>query len=260
MMTAIDMTKIFVQIVVLLSVCETLRVSAQQSTNIFLRAEDSRSTNGQMYRDFMTLPPTYSDEALRQMINEVNDVVKKLHLREPLPINRTNIKGFHVTPPKMIKIGFGSVTTSNYIYYMSVGDKFSSLINRDASRISRNAETNCIWPIILMDTNAAYRYATQVLNSASVDVDALNRDARPIIQAWTPDGVNGKYFIPLYRVYWVTGGRDGSGSLAGVEFLAPSNILQQLYIKKSKYILRRSLEITNTNFLTSGTNVSQISK
>jgi hypothetical protein len=96
-----------------------------------------------------------------------------------------------------------------------------------------------------MDTNAAYRMATQWLEAVSIDVKALNRDCDVIVRAWTPEGANGKDFVPQYRIYWVTKGQKKDGSMAGVELLMPTKSLQQLYVKRSQYIMRMPLQATN---------------
>jgi len=199
------------------------------------------------------VPPEYRKEALGLIIQEANDIAQKLNLPEELPITESNLVEAYITPPRMAKIGFGNITTSNYVYYVTAGDKFSSLVRTDSNRVRDELKQKHSLPISQMDTNAAYQLATQWLAAVSIDVNALNRDCNLTIRAWTPEGEGSKNFIPLYRVYWTEKSGGGRGGVAGVELIEPAKILQQLYVKKSEYILRPSLQITNLD-LTSPTN------
>jgi hypothetical protein len=197
-----------------------------------------------------SLPLTYTtqayrDEVLRLMLKEANEVAGKLRLNDSMPIISSNLVEKHITPPRMAKIGVGSITTSNYVYYFSVGDKFSSIVRTDSNKNRNEIKAKYLWPIDRMDTNAAYQTATQWLKSVSIDVEALNRDCDTVVRAWTPEGVNGKHFVPQYSIYWVIKGTKDSGSVAEVEFLEPTKSLIQLYVENSQYILRQPLQVTN---------------
>lgn len=215
------------------------------STSVPINAGKSNQT---LYLRSLPLTFTttaYHDEVLNLMLLEANKVANELALNEQIPITLSNLVSEHITPPRMAKIGIGSITTSNYVYYFSVGNKFSSVARRDSNQDKNEIKAKYLWPIDHIDTNAAYQMATQWLDAASIDVKALNRDCMTIVRPWTPEGVNGRRFVPLYRVYWITKGTKNSGSVAGVELLFPTKSLQQLYVKKSQYILRNPLQVTN---------------
>ena len=169
---------------------------------------------------------------------------------EQLPITKTNLIEAHIAPPRMAKIGIGNITTSNYVYYISVGDKFSFLVRTHLEAEYSQLQKQYLWPMSRMDTNAAYQLATQFLAAVSMDVKALNRDCDLTIRAFTPEGKNGSHFVP---VYWVSWGKDGK-PIASVELFEPTKTIRQMHVNKSEYILRKPLEITNLDYLLSQTN------
>jgi len=257
MTTAIDLNH---QKIMRLSIClflaMTLCVCAQINSSPVSRTNwinGTSPTSKQRLQSLTSVPPEYRKEALGLIIQEANDIAQKLNLPEELPITESNLVEAYITPPRMVKIGFGNITTSNYVYYVTVGDKFSSLVRTDSNRVRDELKQKHSLPVSQMDTNAAYQLATQWLAAVSIDVNALNRDCNLTIRAWTPEGEGSKNFIPLYRVYWTEKSGGGRGGVAGVELIEPTKILQQLYVKKSEYILRPSLQITNLD-LTSPTN------
>jgi hypothetical protein len=199
----------------------------------------------------------YREEALRLIIEEANCVARELNLPESLPITETNLLGAYITPPRMAQgmRALGNITTSNYTYYISVDNKFSFLVRRNLEQEYSNLRAHCLWPMSRMDTNAAYQIATQLLAAASMDVNALNRDCKVQIQAFTPEGRAGKHFVPVYWVYWVAPSR---GITASIEFVLPTRTILQMHVKDSKYILRKPLEIANLNFLLSPTNSAPV--
>ena len=73
--------------------------------------------------------PAYRKEALRLLIEEVNRVAKELQLPEKLPITESNLTASYLSPPNMAGRvpGFGNISTSNYVYFVTVGNKFSFL-------------------------------------------------------------------------------------------------------------------------------------
>jgi hypothetical protein len=257
MTTAIDLNH---QKIMRLSIClflaMTLCVCAQNNSSPVSRTNwinGTSPTSKQRLQSLTSVPPEYRKEALGLIIQEANDIAQKLNLPEELPITESNLVEAYITPPRMVKIGFGNITTSNYVYYVTVGDKFSSLVRTDSNRVRDELKQKHSLPVSQMDTNAAYQLATQWLAAVSIDVNALNRDCNLTIRAWTPEGEGSKNFIPLYRVYWTEKSGGGRGGVAGVELIEPTKILQQLYVIKSEYILRPSLQITNLD-LTSPTN------
>lgn len=198
--------------------------------------------------------PAYRKEALRLLIEEVNRVAKELQLPEKLPITESNLTASYLSPPNMAGRvpGFGNLSTSNYVYFVTVGNKFSFLERTHLAEEQEQLEKQFLWPISRMDTNAAYQVATQLLVAASIDVKALNRDCSAHILPLIPDGEGGNRFVPIYTVYWMK--RDQVGSIAEVEFVEPTKTILQMRVMKSEYILRKPLVITNLDFLLSQTN------
>jgi len=188
------------------------------------------------------------------IIEEANRAAKELQLPEKLPITETTIMAAYISPPRMARRvpGFGNITTSNYTYSVTVGNKFSFLERTHLAEEQERLEKLYRWPISRMDTNAAYQMATQLLAATSIDVNALNRDCSVHIDALTPDDKNAPYFVPLYWIYWM---KEGAvGSVAEIELLVPTKTVQQMHVMKSEYILRKPLVITNVDFLLSQTN------
>jgi hypothetical protein len=198
--------------------------------------------------DLTAISPSYHTEALHMIVVEANRVAKELNLPEELPIMETNLEGSYINPPRMAqRIGaIGNLTTSNYVYYVSVGYKFSFLTRTGLESEYAELRKQYFWPMSRMDTNAAYQLAVQWLSQCSMDVAALNRDCHVHILANTPEGENGVHFIPIYWVYWVKPDQEGHGSVASVELLEPTKSLRQLRVEVSKYILRKPLQPTNT--------------
>jgi hypothetical protein len=237
----------------------TLCVYAQDNFMPKPKPNWTTMTARQRYEKLNFTTPAYRKEALRLIIEEANRVAQELNLPENLPITESNLVEVFISPPQMAKIGFGNITTSNYTYYVTVGDKFSYLDKRFDNVMNEDRDKlkeQYLWPMSRMDTNAAYQVATQWLAAASMDVPAIIRDCDVHVEAFTPEGKNGAHFVPLYRVYWMQKKGGSLGSTALVEFFEPTKTLRQLRVNKSEYILRPSLQITNADFLLSQTNAS----
>jgi len=205
-------------------------------------------------RKMNSATPAYRKEAVRLIIEEANRVAQDMGLPEKLPITDEDVISTFVSSPQMSEMlgTFGNITTSNYIYYVSIGNKFSFLERAHLLDEDEQLRAAYRWPMSRMDTNAAYQLATQFLSAASMDVKALNRDCDVHIDAVMPKGKNGAEFVPVYWVCWTKG--NESGTVAGVEVFQPSKTLLQMHVKKTEYILRKPLAITNVDFLLSQTN------
>ena len=232
-------------------------------------AQDTASTNqtrGLMQmtskdrvQQLMLTTPSYRNEALRLVIGEANRVAEELNLPESLPITESNLVSAYIPTPGMARRlggGLGNVTTSNYTYYVSVANKFSFLEKRNMEQEYLRLRNQYLWPVKRMDTNAAYHAATQFLAAASIDVKALNQDCDVHIDAFMPEGINGKVFVPVYGIHWTSKNPEIRGSVAEVKYIEPTKSLCQLRVSKPEYIQRSPLQITNLDFLLSQTNVS----
>ena len=202
----------------------------------------------------------YYDEAFRRVLQEANRVATELRLPEKLPITESDLVGRYINPfgYAHVQKAIGNVTTRNYTYYLSQGNKFSYLEGTHQDADCRRYQRLYTWPQSRMDTNEAYQFATQWLAAVSMDVAALNRDCAVIVQ---PDRdyvhpPQGK-FVPVYYVCWRkrnTGAGRVADVPAGVRVFTPDQTLLQLRVEDPKYILRPPLVFTNLEFLLSQTN------
>lgn len=233
-------------------------------------------THERTFANWMFTTPAYNKEALRFVIQEANSVAQELQLPEQLPVTETNILESFITPYPMrrhTRGAVGNVTTSNYIYCVSIDGKFSYLekTHQDAQRSEWAAEystpvsqldpntgqqifeTNTAFT--LLDTNAAYQLATQWLADVSMDVSGLNQDYPHLVHPTLVWGSRGELrFVPLYWISWSH--KYGETSTAYVEVFLPTKTLVQLRVEDSKYILRKPLVFTNLDYLLSQTNAS----
>jgi len=197
----------------------------------------------------------YQREALRLLISEANLVAQELGLPERLPITNSDLTEIIIHPPRAARIvGLGNISTSNYVYYISVGHKFSGLDRKNLEQDWEQLRKNYTWPISRMDTNGAFQMATQIMAAVSMDVAALNRDCRIDIQVSRPDdGLLSKHFVPDYWVTWFRPGQNEE-AVAMIEFLLPTRTIRQLHVNNWKYILRKPVKVQHADALLSQTN------
>jgi hypothetical protein len=88
-----------------------------------------------------------------------------------------------------------------------------------------------------------------------MDVEALNRECSVRVLAFTSQGPAGKFFVPLYWVYWEPKHADRIGCAAEVEFLAPTRTIRQLHVNNEAFILRKPLTVGNIDKVLSDTNI-----
>ena len=202
----------------------------------------------------------YHDEAFRLVLQEANRVATELRLPEKLPIRETDLVSRFINSfgYAHVQKAIGNVTTRNYTYYVSQGNKFSYLEGTHQDEDCRRFQRLYTWPVSRIDTNQAYQLATQWLTAVSMDVAALNRDCSVVVK---PDRdyvhpPQGK-FVPVYYVYWrkrnTEAGRVADVP-AGVRVFTPNKTLLQLRVEDPKYILRPPLVFTNLAYLLSQTN------
>jgi hypothetical protein len=194
----------------------------------------------------------YRGEAVRLLIEEANRVAHDLQLDERLPIVESDVIAKYVPglPIAQKTRIVGNISTSNYTYYVSIDNKFSFLERTGLNEEYERLKQQYLWPVSRLDTNAALTLATQLLSSASMDVDSLNREGRVKVMAFTPEGKGGAHFVPIYWVYWMPKDFSRNGSIASVQLLFPTRLVLQMRVEKSKYILRRPLPIERLQTLT----------
>jgi hypothetical protein len=191
----------------------------------------------------------YRKQALKLILDEANSVASALRLPEKLPITEHDIVASYITPAKLnarLK-AVGNISTINYTYYVSVGNKFSFLEKHYSGHDFDKLKKEVLWPISRMDTNAAILQASSFLRSASMDVDRLNRESEIHVMAFTPGGLKAKFFVPVYWVYLVKRGEEELGSVASVQFLQSDMTLREMRVNRSEYILREPLNIRLPN-------------
>jgi hypothetical protein len=223
-------------------------------------------TNGnviEIYHGFTTRQ--YQHAAVKLILQEANKVAAELQLPdEHLPITETNLTEAIITP-----FGYnyrsrriGSVTTKNYCYFVSQGDKFSYLEGTHQTEDSYRFQDSYTWPISRMDTKQAYQLATQWLAAVSMDVKTMNADCSVTVKPDTGlfESPHGK-FVPIYYVSWTRKGYEHKhdvasvirGDVASVRVFTPTKTLMQLRVEDPKYILRDPIVFTNLASLFPGT-------
>jgi len=209
------------------------------------RAVDTNGTVVSIDYDFTT--PQYHQEALRLVLEEANQVAKDLNLTNELPITESNILEFYVGPfgYNYTRQCVGNVTTRNYIYYISRGNKFSFLEGTHQFEDCVEYKKHYLWPTNKMDMQLAYQQAAEWLTAAHMDIAALNQHCDVIV---LPEDVYihsppGK-FVPVYCVYWKPKNGESLGD-AEVRLFTPTKKLLSLHVEDAKYILRKPLVFTN---------------
>jgi len=197
----------------------------------------------------------YQREALGLVLKEANQIAEELKLNNELPITESNLVEFHISPFGFAYMNrrIGGVTTKNYAYYVSQGNKFSYLIGTHQLEDSESYLAKYTWPVSQISTNIAYKLAIQWLTAIHVDIEALNRDCNVTVAVddayvHAPTGK----FVPIYFVSWVPKNKESPGA-ASVRLFAPTKTLLQLRVEDEKYILRKPLIFTNLSDLFPGT-------
>ena len=219
-------------------------------TNDLLSQETNRFDLEAIYQQhkssIMFTSAPYQKEAFGLVLREANKVALELNLPEKLPITETDLTEFFISPFEYSyeEKSIGSVTTQQYVYCVSQGNKFSYLFGTHQNEDCRRYQKQYTLPITQLDTNEAYLLATQWLAAVSMDVDKLNHDY-PVIVEVEHDYIQsppGK-FVPVYDVYWAK--ERHNGSVASVRLFTPTKTLLQLCVEDPKYILRQPLVFTN---------------
>lgn len=207
------------------------------------------------FQKLIFVPPTYRKEALRLMIADANRTARQLKLPENLPITRTDLVGFHVSPPRLTRFTktIGTVSTSNYLYAPFDGRGFV-VVRRDLEQQESQLRAKYLWPTNRMNKKAAYRDATQMLRKAGMAVKVLNENCHVRIMTCVPQGQITR-FVPIY---WVTWSQKKPGRLSGgasVELFEPAKMILQLQAFGARYILRKPIVVSNTDVMLSQTNI-----
>jgi hypothetical protein len=133
-------------------------------------------SNAKKMHDLLSTTPAYRNAVLHMIVGEANRVANELRLKDVLPITESNLVSYYILPPRLAqRMGaIGNLTTTNYTYYFSVGNKFSFLTKVGLEGDYAKLQKDYLWPMSKMNTNAAYQLAVKFLSEASMDVQTLN--------------------------------------------------------------------------------------
>ena len=190
------------------------------------------------------------------MLSEISQICRDLHLQEDLPIKSSSLTEVMIEPPFFAthEGRFATVCTKNTVFGANADSKLSyinkNFRDQDESKYLAAIKKKYLRPDSQIDTNAAYQLATQWLAAAAIDVKALEHDCNVEINPWD---LNDGNFVPLYEIQW---SRSNETVVAFVKVLEPDHALETLWVTRPEYILRKSLEITNLDYLLSRTNAS----
>jgi hypothetical protein len=213
--------------------------------------------------------------ALHRMLLEVNLWVERLKLPGSHPVQLSDVKGFHVSPPYYcrilntnydsplqqlqfgkISVG-GNVQTTNFFFGFADG-RLWSVVNNDI-----NIERFRFFPIwaempSLVNSNGAYQLATQWLAAVDVNVTALERkygSQKKIEQAffWNqpglgvehPLGDTNKTMLPIFIVTWGGNEKTYISPVARVEVFGATKELMKLEVGDGSLWRRPALIVSS---------------
>jgi hypothetical protein len=224
----------------------------------------------------------YKAAVIHLMLNEASFFAEKLHLQEHVPIAVKDISA-NVNPP--LRGGLGSFETAAYFYSFPGEGRFLSLTNENGTRFSypergklayierkdpfkRYAstfeETFAALAKLpsLIDTNGAYRLATQWLAVISVDMAGVERaykaettqefyydppltpdDASLVAKGRPPPPGHRMIKLPVFNVTW--GGTTDGNPDVSVRVFGATKELIQLRMENTTFLRRALIAITN---------------
>ena len=184
----------------------------------------------------------YRDGVLKVMLAEVNEYARRLNLPEHFPVTTQSLALAHVSPPGLAERfgGLGNLHTTNYAYAFGKGRHLTYITRLPKDKSNRPLfERFQPWQIdpSMVNTNAAYALATQVLATAFVDLPELSRSTTVSIRPITILHMT----TSVYDVEW----RRGERKIAEVGVDEPTKELWLLRIEDPEIILRKPLETPN---------------
>ncbi len=235
---------------------------------------------------------------IQRMVQEANYFADRLKLPTKLPIEVTDIQVDHIPSPsfcvlqqarpsyypntifgthiydtnipreqrlRALKIGLsGQITTTNFKFAFAQGRlrQVVRLSEPDVEYYSRNLD-KLVGQLSLIDTNGAYKLATQWLATVGVDVPALERQFGHSVNQllYSPRGATNAVLLPLYYVGFGTNNSPkwkpaSYDPAVEVEILGTTKELQDLEINDTSFSRRPLLLITNALELTQTLNPS----
>lgn len=250
-------------VVILLLAFGVIGGSLKAATPLDLAAVDPLTLNLR-YRRFTT--EAYRQAALKVLLEDANRVARELGLPEKLPIEPADLVEIFIQPPAWSdqEGGFGTISTTNYHYFASENNKLGHIEwnRRESEPYLELIRQRYSAPKNQMNTNAAYKLATNWLVAAGVDVAAMERDCRVEFHARD----DGNKFVPVYYVWWkepaasieaAPRSDDGFQTLATVWLVEPERRLLQMNVN-SRYLRRRALIVPDRDRLLQQTDDSEM--
>jgi hypothetical protein len=205
----------------------------------------------------------YEEAALNVLLDEANSLARSMKLHENLPIKVRDLLQVRISKPFWSENArtFGVISTSNYHYYASVDNKLSYIVRNLGKEDTGEAgyleaiRVKYAAPKSQVDTNKAYKIATQWLAAASVDIKELERSSKATIRVWDL----GRQYVPVYWVVWEqphlsfenleSRTQPVSRPVATLQFLEPETRLLQMHVEKGKYLMRKPLAVPGRDSL-----------
>jgi len=124
------------------------------------------ATSIKMSQAYFFTTKVYQEKALQVFIEEVNTVAKDLGLSEDTFITSNKLVEIYISPPASDMLG--TISTSNFSYYIRGERKFAGLDRRNVNAVWAQDRNDYSWPIGRLDTNAAFRDGTQLMAAAGI--------------------------------------------------------------------------------------------
>ena len=205
-----------------------------------------------------------------KMLAEANYFAKKLNLLPRRPIQENDIVRFYVAAPLYSRIdntnlpspaaklcaaqfvAGGFIDTTNFDFSFNKGYLWG--VNNRLKHIERfDLYDEWAKTPSLIDTNGAYQLAAQWLSAVDVDVAALEKEYKPIVEqqwCWNQPGLNvhhppgdtNKTMLPIFNVTW---GTNWVEYPARVQILGTTKELMMLNFSEFSVSRRPLLVITN---------------
>jgi hypothetical protein len=194
----------------------------------------SDKTNSLELLSSFTVTPAYRESVLMAMLAEANAYARSLNLPENLPITTNSLAGVFICSPYVAnRFGaLGNLHTTNYSYAFGRGRHLSTITRLPKDKSGRNPhEKFKPWSIKAseVNTNAAYKLATQFLANAFVDLLSLSNSSvtvRPVTIL--------NMTTSVYRIEW----HQNKKTLVEVGLAEPNKELWKLHVEDAQYILR----------------------
>jgi hypothetical protein len=152
----------------------------------------------------------YQYVAVTLMLAEVNFIGPRLDLPVHFPLHRDDLMQVSVAPPDL-NWASGNVGVQNMVFAFSHDGRLCFIENTGALRVwntlgVRKRNEMLLQQKSLIDTNDAYRMATNVLQRMYVNVAALEKEMPLKVEQryrWKDHVINGtKEFLPIFDIRW----------------------------------------------------------